>query len=178
MPQERRRPEGEQLPGGRGFRPARRCPAGPVEKPGPVDIQPVVGFPSTAWDPFILTKSSHGLGYYHSRGPSAANPGKLNVQTGPEAQQLLEAGSVQRDDCCSLKSKWRDWQRKEIVPGAVTHLAYSSGQGIYESSPSGSGALWTAGSQSSPESCSSAPPQLFTPSLASRGDGPFWEPQE
>lgn len=96
VPQERRQLEGEQLPRGRGFRPARRCPAGPGEKPGPVDVQPVVGSPSTAWDPFFLMKSSHGLGYYRSRGQSAANPGKFKVQTGSEAQQLLEAGSVQR----------------------------------------------------------------------------------
>lgn len=59
----------------------------------------------------------------------------------------MEAGRVQRDNFCSLARKWKDWQRKGIVPRVVTNLAYNSGRGIDESSPSGSCAPWLAASQ-------------------------------
>lgn len=131
--QEPRQLEGEQFPGGRGFRPARPVLLTPGKKPGPADVQSVVGSLGTAWDPFLYSLGSVFGEVLASLGAgSAANPGRLNLQSGSETQHLLEAGSVQRDDFCSLKSQWRDWQRKESVRGAVTHLAYSSGQGICE----------------------------------------------
>lgn len=57
--QEPRQLEGEQFPGGRGFWPARPVLLTPGEKPGPADVQSVVGSLVTARDPFLMKSLRH-----------------------------------------------------------------------------------------------------------------------
>lgn len=125
------------------------------------------------------------MGYWNSRpGCESAQGGSTAARARPSSERLSHQPSggrdsgrgppgtfpladvyglmrVQRDNGCSLTSKWRDRQGKECTPGTRTALSYHP-------YPRGKASLGSR-SPSPPGSPSAAPPGRLRPQLASEG---------